>query len=186
LCILNKCLSLTLSVAYGLQSPGDDIMDCAQLIDDIIFMFKYIRNEKLEQNYEEIFYDVRELCDITGHEVKMPRITGRQITRSNVPSTTPQEYYRVNLFIPILDHFIASLNELFSTHQWLALIVSRLIPAFIEGKTFDDIKEAVEMYQDLLHGSTAVIKQEFLLYQTKWIDIQPHDRPSNGMEAYLS
>ncbi|CAF1351809.1 unnamed protein product [Didymodactylos carnosus] len=167
---------------HCLQSPGGGIMDCKQLIDDIVFMFKYIRNEKLEQNYEEIL----DLRDITGHEVKMPLITGRQTTRSNVPSTTPQEYYRLNLFIPILDHFIASLNERFFTHQWLVLRVSRLIPAFIEGKTFDDIEEVVEMYQDLLHGSTTVIKQEFLLYQKKWIDIQPPDRPSNVMEAYLS
>ncbi|CAF1657264.1 unnamed protein product, partial [Didymodactylos carnosus] len=70
LCILNKRLSLTSPVVCGLQSSGD-IMDCKQLIDDIIFMFKYSRNEKLEQNYEEIFDDVRELCYITGQFVKV-------------------------------------------------------------------------------------------------------------------
>ncbi|CAF1292618.1 unnamed protein product [Didymodactylos carnosus] len=105
-------------------------MHCKQLIDDVVFMFKYIRNEKLEENYEEILDDLTELCDIT-------------------------------------DHFIAPLNERFSTHQWLLLSLSRLIPAFIEGKPFDDIKEAVEIYQTLLHGSTSVNKQEFLLYQKK-------------------
>ncbi|CAF1271956.1 unnamed protein product [Didymodactylos carnosus] len=107
----------------------------------IVYLYLYINMKestfilglcKLEQNYEEILDDVRELCDMTGHEVKMPRITGRQTIRSNVPSTTPQEYYRLNLFIPILDHFIASLNKRFSTQQWLALRVSRLIPAIIE------------------------------------------------------
>ncbi|CAF3312570.1 unnamed protein product [Rotaria sp. Silwood2] len=66
LCILKKCLSMTLPIAAGLQAPDNDIMDCKRLVDDVLFMFKQMRNEKLNEEYGEILSEVKQLCELSG------------------------------------------------------------------------------------------------------------------------
>ncbi|CAF0883887.1 unnamed protein product [Didymodactylos carnosus] len=78
LCILNKCLPLTSSAVCTLYSLSGDIMDYKQLIDDTIFMFEYIRNEKSEQNYEEIL----EIVSTTNLVV----LAGRHLKHEDVGS----------------------------------------------------------------------------------------------------
>ncbi|CAF4669280.1 unnamed protein product [Rotaria sp. Silwood2] len=111
LCILKKCLSMTLPIAAGLQAPDNDIMDCKRLVDDVLFMFKQMRNEKLNEEYGEILSEVKQLCELSGTQLTVMRGVGRQMYRPNAPAQTPEEYYRVNLFIPIMDHFIVSLTN---------------------------------------------------------------------------
>jgi len=43
---------------------------------------------------------------------KMPRISKRQ----NTPSNNAQDYFKVSLFISLLDSFISQLNERFIKH----------------------------------------------------------------------
>jgi hypothetical protein len=112
------------------------------------------------------------------------RITGRQAYRSNAPAQTPEDYYRVNLFIPILDHFIVSLTNRFSAHQWMAYSVSVLIPSMVEQKSFDDLKDSITFYEAYL-PSSSTIKEEFQLYKRKWLNEAPDDRPSNAIDAYI-
>jgi hypothetical protein len=66
LCVLKKCLSVTLPIAAGLQTPDNDIMNCKELIDDALFIFKQMRNERLDEAFHEILDDIKELCDFTG------------------------------------------------------------------------------------------------------------------------
>jgi hypothetical protein len=66
LCILKKCLSVTMPVAAGLQAPDNDIMKCKELIDDVLFTFKQMRNERLDEVFHEILDDIKELCNLTG------------------------------------------------------------------------------------------------------------------------
>lgn len=66
LCVLKKCLSITLPIATGLQAPDNDIINCQQLIDDVLFIFKEMRNERLNEVFNEILDDVKELCTLTG------------------------------------------------------------------------------------------------------------------------
>jgi hypothetical protein len=112
------------------------------------------------------------------------RTVGRQMYRSNAPAQTPEDYYRINLFIPILDHFITSLTDRFSAHQWMAYNVSTLIPSMIEHKPFDDLKNSIHFYEAYLSSPTT-IKEEFELYKRKWLNEAPDNRPSNAIDAYI-
>ncbi|KAH7963260.1 hypothetical protein HPB52_020385 [Rhipicephalus sanguineus] len=47
----------------------------------------------------------------------LPRITGRQMQRSNVPSATPEEYYRRNVYLPLLADFENQLRDRFDAHK---------------------------------------------------------------------
>lgn len=114
----------------------------------------------------------------------MMRIVGRQTYRPNEPSQSPEDYYRINLFIPVLDHFITSLTNRFSAHQWMAFRASALIPSMIENKIFSDLKDCVNLYEEYL-PSTSTIKEEFELYKRKWLNEAPDNRPTNAIDAYV-
>jgi hypothetical protein len=79
LCVLKKCLSITLPIAAGLQAPENDIMDCKQLVDDVLLMFKQMRAEKLDEEFGEILDDVKQLCELSGMRIV-------RMKRSNVQS----------------------------------------------------------------------------------------------------
>ncbi|CAF3377696.1 unnamed protein product, partial [Rotaria sp. Silwood2] len=119
-----------------------------------------------------------------GTQITAMRVTGRQTYRSNAPAQTPEDYYRINLFIPMLDHFIVSLSNRFTAHKWMAYKVSVLIPSMIEKKSFNDLKESITFYEAYL-PSPSSIQEEFQLYQRKWLNEAPADRPNNAIDAYI-
>ena len=110
------------------------------------------------------------------------RTVGRQMYQPNTLVQTPEDYYRVNLFIPMLDHFIASLTDRFSAHQWMAYHVSALVPSMVEQKSFDDLKDYITFYGDYL-PSPNTFKEEFQLYKRKWVNEEPDCRPNNALDA---
>ena len=150
-----------------------------------MFIFKEIRNERLDEVFDEILDDVKELCTLTDTLLATMRTTGRQAYRANAPAQTPEEYYRINLFIPLLDHFIISLTDRFSKHQWMAYRASALIPSLIENKCFNDLKDCIGLYEDYL-PSASTIKEEFELYKRKWMHEARVDRPNNAIDAYVN
>ncbi|CAF3302063.1 unnamed protein product [Rotaria sp. Silwood2] len=120
-----------------------------------------------------------------GTQLTVMRTICRQMHQPNAPAQTPEDYYRINLFIPVLDHFIASLVDRFGAHQWLAYNVSALIPSMIEQKSFDDLKNSINFYEAYL-PSRNIIKEEFQLYKRKWTKEAPDHRPNNAIDAYVS
>jgi len=59
----------------------------------------------------------------------MPRLTLRQTNRCNVAAATNEEYFRVGIFIPFLDSFIANLESRFTAHKSIIGGLQCLIPA---------------------------------------------------------
>ena len=104
--------------------------------------------------------------------------------RANARALTPEDYYRVNILIPILDYFIASLTDRFSAHQWLVYNVCGLIPSIIEQKSFDDLKDSIDFYGAYL-PSPSTIKEEFQLYKRKWLNEAPDHQPNNAIDAHV-
>ena len=40
----------------------------------------------------------------------VPRLTGKQTQRNNVPATSPEEYYRRSVTLPFIDHLLVELR----------------------------------------------------------------------------
>jgi hypothetical protein len=51
----------------------------------------------------------------------------------------------------------------------MAYNFSALIPALVEQKSFDDLKDCITFYEAYL-SSPNTIKEEFQLYKCKWIN----------------
>ena len=71
--------------------------------------------------------------------IAVPRITGRQANRDNVPAANPSEYYRLSLFIPFV-HYLMSLNRglllmLASWHLYTRILTSTLLQLQVERRS---------------------------------------------------
>lgn len=94
----------------------------------------------------------------------MPRIVGRQLNRSNIPASDISTYYKINLFIPFLDHTIQQLIERFTKHRKVVSALSGLLPSnFANGC---EIEEAFCMVSEVLpEKSTSVVKAELEVWK---------------------
>jgi len=74
----------------------------------------------------------------------MPRLAKRQKYRDNIPTKDPEEYFKITLFLPLLDSFVQQLNDRFVNHQ-------NIISGFqmlVKSSEFDEetLRELVEFY----------------------------------------
>ncbi|CAF1321705.1 unnamed protein product [Adineta steineri] len=154
----------------SLQSSKIDLMECLDAIDDVVHVIQKIRDDP-DEEYKYIFEEAVDLAKHTGTTIKMPRIVPRQQHRNNIPAANEYEYYKLNLFIPLLDHFLKSLKDRFNMHVKQAATISCIIPKYIHDKTFDDLIPSVDLYHALLPGSFDQIKCEFIQWKNKWANI---------------
>ncbi|CAF1116212.1 unnamed protein product [Rotaria magnacalcarata] len=134
--ILNKLLSFTTNVAHILQ------------------VIQMKRNEP-DEEYKYLFEEAQDLAKYTETIIEMQRVVKRQINRDNIPASFANEYFKLNIFIPLLDHLIVAIKDRFSEHVKKAAAISCLIPEHIADKSYDDLLPAIELYQKFLHCSTA-------------------------------
>ena len=72
---------------------------------------------------------------IADTELTLPRICSRKTNRSNIHGKSAQEYYKVTLFIPIIDHIVAEVDLRFSQIEVSAVCGMYLIPKNIVEMT---------------------------------------------------
>lgn len=135
-------------VTNKLQGVSVDLLSVKQHIDQLLTIFANDR-ENSEDIFSLIFKEVEEMAQISDIEIKIPRITGRQTHRSNVPATSAEQYFRLNIFIPYLDSLITSLKSRFSEDSSIGFSLSRLHPKITRNNVFlksDQIKNITEKY----------------------------------------
>ncbi|CAF3343594.1 unnamed protein product [Rotaria sp. Silwood2] len=177
LTILNKLLSFTINISRSLQNSQIDLMTCISNIEDILQVLQKIRNEP-DVEYKFLFEEAQDLANHTESTIEMPRIIQRQINRNNIPASSTYEYFKLNIFIPVLDHFLMAIKDRFTEHVQQAARISSIIPQYIADKTYDDLAPAIELYQKFLPGSITEIKSEFLLWKKRWTQINTENSPN--------
>ncbi|CAF0907648.1 unnamed protein product [Didymodactylos carnosus] len=85
-----------------------------------------IRNE-LDEEYKYLFEEAQDLAKSTETTTKMPRITKGQINRANTPVSYAYDYFKLNIFIPLLDHFLVSIKDRFNEHVKKAAAISSVL-----------------------------------------------------------
>ncbi|CAF1227009.1 unnamed protein product [Rotaria sordida] len=169
--MLNKLLSFTINVARSLQNSKIDLMNCISNIEDILQVMQMMRNEP-DEEYNYLFQEAQHLGKYTETVIEMPRITKRQINRDNIPASSAYDYFKLNIFIPLLDHFLVAIKDRFSEHVKKAAAISCLVPKYIVDKSYDDLTPAIEIYNNFLSaGSDVQVKSEFLLWKKRWMNI---------------
>ena len=96
---------LKLAVVSSLQ-----VTSVRNMMGDVGRVFQFFAAHPREKMYEDV-----------GTEPYVPRTCSRQTNQSNVPASTPSEYYCCSLSIPVIDHLLSEMQLRFSSHQQTAV-----------------------------------------------------------------
>ena len=181
LVITNECLHYFLGLTRSLQQ------EAVSEVDTLTSSLKQVR-ENVDSHHDEWFETVSEMCSSVGTTPSMPRTCGRQRHRANIPASTPSEYFKRTITVPILDHFLVELDRRFSSHQKTAIQGLYLVPSILVTTDLQTVSEAVietgEFYAvDLPNLSS--LKSEVHTWYTKW-KTEEDDHGSSALPSSLS
>ena len=61
--------------------------------------------------WKEVYERGRQIAAEFEIELNMPRTTGRQQHRVNVPATNPESYWQEAVYLPLIDHLIQEMKD---------------------------------------------------------------------------
>ena len=170
LVISSTSLQYLLGLTRSLQAEAMDIVQAVSEINIVITTLKNVR-DNVDRHHKEWFAEVEKMCTSIGTTPSMPRLCGHQRHRHNVPATTPSEYFRRIITVPLLDHLLAELEKRFDRHQQTALQGLYLVPSLMINKEMEYVSSKVlelgALYaEDLPHLNS--LKSEFHSWYIKW------------------
>ncbi|KAG0425586.1 hypothetical protein HPB47_027258 [Ixodes persulcatus] len=112
----------------------------------------------------------------------LPRITARQMQRSNAPSATAEEHYRRNVYLPLLAYFENQLRERFDAHGKVVAGLNMLLPRYCASASLSAIDDAVKFYLGEIPLAD-IINAELTLWMSKCCQIEEKDRPACALQA---
>ena len=104
-------VSLCLPLSRLFQKETLDLTSAASLVTDLLSVLK---NQRINCNEEFsiIFATASDVLSKLDVRIELPRITlKRQMNRANIPCSTPEEYYRRSIYIPMLDSMICDFRN---------------------------------------------------------------------------
>ena len=140
---------------------------CASSIIISILSQLYDTTESLEDARKEVdvfhsqwFEEAQVLASKLNIDPSLPRLSSRPRHRANPPATSPSEYYKLIVTIPLLDHLITELNQRFSEHNQKAIEVLTLLPPTVCSMTGhltkDNISGFLSLYVDELPSPSTI------------------------------
>ena len=174
LVITRNILDATLPVTELLQGKSIDVMDGLNLIttlkNDVTTMRTNVDFYHTTW-YEEAFKLAKEVEVQEGKK----RTVGRQTTRSNPPSQSFTEHYKLTITIPLLDHLQTSLNARFdldsvNVYKGLSIVPAKMMSLSEKGIDWkEQFKTASTFYYDDLPNPLALdaeLRQWFIYWDT--------------------
>ncbi|XP_022180061.1 zinc finger MYM-type protein 1-like [Myzus persicae] len=162
------------------QGIDNDILAAFECIQNVVTILKNMRTN-CDTVFKQIFDESCSLMKDFEIEVKTPRLSKRQTQRSNHPSETTEDFYRVSLFIPLVENVLEDFKSRFLSKQnQTVTILSQLIPKFIVDVNYEKIDSIVSIMKngyrfddDLLELlEESQLKSEIQLWKEKWKSIK--------------
>lgn len=172
---LSYFLSLTVNLSKLLQKKSLDTVMAQLLIDNIISVLNEKR-ETADSCFKFIFEEAEGLHRKLNIPILVPRTTARQRHRPNIDTNNTLDYFKISIFIPLLDHVIQDLRFRFNSDTFTALEINSLIPSYIVKKTRTDlitsksnIVKYLSKFSDENHDLISVtLESELELWKNKW------------------
>ena len=151
---------------------------------------KEIRQD-VDKHHATWFSESTVMAKKVGEEPRIPRRCARQIQRNNVPATTPSEYYKRAISIPMLDHLVKrefiSLSELQSTAAKALSIVSATLCVTTTAASVKELDKNIDRlvtnYMADLEDDRDLVKEEIHQWKTEWQDVAEKDSPNTAASA---
>ena len=163
--IIYQYLSHLAGITVKLQSST---LEAFQQIDEVKRFYRKLR-DTIQENFSKVYQQAERMGVSVNVEPSKPRTCIRQRNRPNAEAETTEEWYRVNVAVPFLDHIISELDSKFSAVAQTSSRLLGLVPSILCSQSEVDISETVQLYHDDL-PSPELFDQEF----SRWKDIYMH------------
>jgi hAT family C-terminal dimerisation region len=171
---LSDVLSLTVGLSTKLQSVSIDFCAAKNYVIDVIAVLT--KRREAFDNFDTIFDSACHMMEMLDVTVAQPRITKSQRNRPNPPATTPNEFYRRTIYLPLLDAITTDLRSRFSDEILGKLdALSCFIPSFIiVGPDRFVTSELFAQYKTCLTEAAEPsgelrLRGEFDIWKQKWL-----------------
>lgn len=173
---LAHLLNFTYCLSKIFQKKNLDLNTAANTIKDTLKVLSKCR-ENVETEFSNIFKSCEDLANIIDVELQIPRLCKQQKNRSNYSTNNVEDYYRITIFIPLLDNVIEDLKTRFSQNTLELFQLSLFLPSnFLKLPNYqkeetDKIKLVAEHFQILLHNNeiSSQLVGEYYIWKEKWI-----------------
>ena len=149
-------------------------------VSDVKTEFQHVR-DNVENFADQCFKHACRMGESVHIEPSSPRVTSRQCHRANNPASSPLDYYRRNLVIPVLDEVISEFNARFSKLSASAGQLVGLVPSVI-CKREVNIQEVAELYSRDL-PSPELLDMEVDRWKRKFLAMEPESHPTTCASA---
>jgi len=111
--VAGELFSLTLPLCKVLQKVNCDLYEACEHIENI-FEILMKKRENANEEFSILFNESKNILESVNNEIVIPRINSRQTKCINIKTNDPEEYFRISIYIPLLDDFIQQLNKRFN------------------------------------------------------------------------
>ena len=177
-------LHLLRPLTVGLQ---ERLLDIRRAYDKVDFVKKSLASAraKIESIHDEVYERALALAAFTNAEAKMPRVCNRQVYRDNHGISDVNDYYRVTVLIPFLDHVVNEITQRFGNEPTTVVKGFSIVPEVMLNDSENwknDFQEFVQMYEkDMVSMNT--LSAELHMWETYWTKVYRGTIPSNLTET---
>ena len=169
-------LQCSLLYLVKLQGVNQDISSDIALIETCSSELRALRGD-VSSYSGHVFSHSSRIANNSKVSIAIPRISRHQQHRSNYASQSPEEYFKVSVVIPFLDHLISELSIRFDNHTKQATLLQHLLPSIItETSNPNDIEQAINLYRDDL-PNPSIVDEELHQWNAQWLSKPMKDRP---------
>ena len=177
-----QILSHLSGITIKLQSTTLDIIEAFHQIEEIQIFYNEIRKD-VDVYFHKIYQQAVRMAAVVGVQPCAPRNCARQRHRPNADATTIEEWYKINVAIPFLDHITAELESQFSPLAKMSSKLLKLVPAIVCDKDATvDIEDILQLYSNDL-PSSELLEQEITRWKIKYMSVADSKRPSSCASA---
>lgn len=93
-----------------LQTVNSDISKAADIITDVLTNLENKRTN-CDEEFKSLFRNAEIQMTELDIDLKKPRIASKQLSRSNYQTISIEDYYKVSIYIPLLDNIITDFKS---------------------------------------------------------------------------
>lgn len=126
--------------------------------------------------FKDVFQEAKEIAEKTNFEMNIPRTSKFQKNRANYPTNDPETYFRLSVFIPILDSILEDFKSRFPKETLELYNLHVCMPEYLIANSTQDISNELECLVKRYSGLFVVtssemkclLKGELQLWRMQW------------------
>ena len=169
-------MAYTSGITTGLQTRGIDLANASDQVKLVIRTLLHVRQE-VEMFHHTCYNESCRIARKINVDIKRPRICGRQVHRQNAlqldsglsDEQLTEDYFRINVTVPMLDDVLGSLQTRFEEGQENVMKGTMLLPSStISESDWDSAVDTfIQAYIDEI-PSICTLEAEKLLWKQLW------------------